>query len=161
MPIITSSTEVSVIDALPATSVLQLEIYAFTGSGYRPLKLLDNGIIPTHISTRLSTNRFVVPSLDRRIYIYAFGSLPMRVNIAGLLIRNEGCGSSNKAKVPLHYLDYISQTYMLHNSSYPMYIVIDGGTIQAYLDHVSFEFRDPAQRIGGFVMSFIGIPGVH
>ncbi|MGB9592228.1 MAG: hypothetical protein ACPL1K_06900 [Candidatus Kryptoniota bacterium] len=156
MPVISSRlTDVLVIDGAPAHSALDITLIV----GNQIINLADYGLVPTYFSNTLASNRQVIPTMDRFIFIYAFGPLPNRIVLGGLIFSNY-CGADGQIVYgnPLATLNALSY-YAVHNNVNPIRINISGGYIDAFLDQMRVEYRDPATRVGGFLLMFTGIPG--
>lgn len=155
MAIITSTlTDVVVVDGTPAHSPLDIRFRI----GNELIDLANYGLIPTYFSNTLSSNRQVTPTLDRMIFIYAFGPLPLRVVVGGIILSNY-CGANEQIIYgnPLITLDRLSD-YAVHNTVQPIRIFVKDLYVDAFLDQVRVEYRDPASRIGGFLLLFTGVP---
>ena len=155
MAIITSTlTDVIVIDGTPAHSPLDFRLLV----GGQLIDLANYGLIPTYFSNTLPSNRQITPTLDRVIFIYAFGPLPLRVVIGGIMFSNY-CGGDGQIIYgnPLATLDMLSN-YAVHNTVQPIRIFINNLYVDAFLDQIRVEYRDPSSRIGGFLLLFTGVP---
>lgn len=155
MPLITTSpTDVTVINGLPAHSPIDIKLII----NGKVVELNNYGLIVTSITQRLASNRQVIPSLDAFVFIYAFGPLPQRIVLSGLLCRNECSGNNLIKKDPLYMLDYLS-TYQVHKYIDPIILEIDEYQVPCFLDQIEYTFRHPDSRIGGFSLLFTGLPG--
>lgn len=155
MPLIISrTTDVIVVNATPYVSALDLKLQL----GSHVTDLHEYGLVFTYIAGQLSSNRQVTPALNRSIYIYAFGPLPQRIVLGGIMFFNY-CNDNGEVVTgnPLVALDAIS-AYMVHNSIQPVIVTLQGLRITGFIDQVKYIFKDPDSRIGGFLILMTGIP---
>lgn len=145
--------QVTFIEATVDKRMISIDFY---DDRKRRIPIAKNALF-TYLAFRASSNRQIIPSLGGQMYIYAFGPLPGRLTIGGVFLTTPECGQTNQSQEETNLISILSNTYqnfIVHKYIKPLFIVIENKEFMSFFDHLSFEFKDPSTRLGGFIFSF-------